>query len=167
MAIIIRKAVESDLHGIISVLNPYIQSTAITFDTEPYTVDTRANWFQQFSSRSRYQCFVAVNEETIVGYANSAPLRPKKAHETSVEVSIYLDRNSSVEGQGIATKLYQTLFKSLGQEDVHRAHAVITLPNERSIALHQRFGFKKVGVLSEAGRKFGEFHNVCWMEKSL
>ena len=45
--------------------------------------------------------------------------------------------------------------------------ACITLPNDASIALHTRFGFREVGRFSEAGFKFGEYRDVLWMEKAM
>ena len=43
----------------------------------------------------------------------------------------------------------------------------MTLPNEASICIHQRFGFKQIGVYEEVGRKFGTYHDVAWLEKRL
>ena len=38
------------------------------------------------------------------------------------------------------------------------------MPNAATAALHERFGFKVVGVFSENGRKFGKYWDVCWTE---
>ncbi len=163
MPYLIRPAELADLPAIVQILNPFIKETAITFDTEPYSVDTRRPWFSQFSTTGRHRCLVAEADGRIVGYANSGPLRPKRAYDTSVEVSIYKARDFNEKGLGSA--LYERLFSELAEEDVHRAHALITLPNEASVAIHQKFGFKEVGTLTEAGRKFGQYHSVYWMEK--
>jgi phosphinothricin acetyltransferase len=63
--------------------------------------------------------------------------------------------------------LYERLFAALEGEDVHRAYAGVTLPNEASVRLHRRFGFEQVGVYREVGRKFGVYHDVAWFEKRL
>lgn len=165
MTIEIRHIEPQDLTSIVPILNHYIESTAITFDTEPYCTETRRPWLDQFQTSGRYQCLVAISEGEIVGYANSAAFRPKKAYDTSVEVSIYL--KDGVAGKGVGTRLYSKLFDQLANEDIHRAHALITLPNEKSINLHSKFGFSEVGILSEAGRKFGQFYSVYLMEKRL
>lgn len=163
---IIRHANEDDLSQIIAMLNPFIEKTAITFDTLPYTPDTRLPWFTQFDTSGRHQCLVAVDQnDRIIGYANSAPLRPKAAYNTSVEVSVY--RLSADKFRGVGSELYAALFERLRHEDVHRAHALITLPNAASIALHKKFDFYEVGTLHEAGRKFNQYHDVYWMEKRL
>ena len=41
------------------------------------------------------------------------------------------------------------------------------LPNPGSIALHERFGFKRVAHFTEQGRKFGKYWDVAWFEKPL
>lgn len=161
----IRLMQESDIAAVVNILNPFIKQTAVTFDTETYTVAGRKPWFKQFDEVGRYQCLVAEQNGVVVAYANSGPLRPKAAYDTSIEVSIYKAANCTT--QGLGTLLYQSLFDRLAQEDIHRAHALITLPNDASVALHSKMGFYKAGLLSEAGRKFDQYHDVLWMEKKL
>ena len=100
-----------------------------------------------------------------MGFASAAPLRPKQAYETSVECSIYLHQDIS--GRGFGSRLYQTLFTALETQDVHRCYGIITLPNDASVALHRSFGFVQVSHLSEVGRKFDQYWDTLWMEKSL
>lgn len=163
--LIIRPISSKDYESIVNILNPFIEKTAVTFDTTPYTVETRQPWFKQFNELGRHQCLVAEFEGRVVGYANSSALRPKAAYDTSVEVSVY--RCPSYNEPGLGSLLYYSLFERLSNEDVHRAHCLITLPNDASVALHKKVGFYDVGVLNEAGRKFGTFHSVLWMEKRL
>jgi phosphinothricin acetyltransferase len=63
--------------------------------------------------------------------------------------------------------LYQQLFAELRGEDVHRAYAVIALPNPASVALHRRFGFHDAGTMHEVGRKLGQWWDVLTMERCL
>jgi phosphinothricin acetyltransferase len=161
----IRRAHNADLASIVAILNPYIMNTTITFDTEPYTAETRQPWFNMFSEQGRHQCLVAEYDQKIIGYANSGIFKPKRAYDTSVEVSVY--RAPDVNIRGVGKALYNALFSSLNDTDIHRAYAYITLPNEASIALHRKFGFTEAGLLSDAGRKFGQYHSVMLMEKVL
>ena len=55
----------------------------------------------------------------------------------------------------------------LAAEAVHRAYAGIALPNDASVALHERFGFRRIGVLDEIGRKFGRYWDVAWYTRPL
>ena len=44
---------------------------------------------------------------------------------------------------------------------------VLTTGNPASVALHERFGFKSLGVMSDVGRKFDRYWDVEWFEKPL
>lgn len=161
----IRPGREHDLPGIVEIINHYVRHTAITFDLEPFTVETRRPWFDQFAATGRYRLWVATEGDRLSGYAASMPFRAKAAYETSVETSVYL--HPDARGRSLGAHLYSALFASLVGEDLHRALAGVTLPNPASIALHRRFGFRSTGVLHEVGRKQGRYWDVEWFEKSL
>lgn len=99
------------------------------------------------------------------GYATSSAFRPKAAYAPSVEVTAYCAPHAV--GRGIGTLLYTALFEALADEDVHRAYAGITQPNEASTRLHTRFGFRHIGTYTEVGRKFGRYWDVAWYQKDL
>ncbi|MFE1171518.1 GNAT family N-acetyltransferase [Streptomyces sp. NPDC058773] len=101
----------------------------------------------------------------LLGYATSSAFRPKAAYAPSVEVTVYCAPHAA--GRGIGTLLYTALFEALATEDVHRAYAGITQPNEASRRLHARFGFRHIGTYTEVGRKFGRYWDVAWYQKDL
>jgi phosphinothricin acetyltransferase len=70
-------------------------------------------------------------------------------------------------GRGCGTALYRALFASLEDEDVETIVAGVSLPNPTSIALHERFGFRRVGVFHAVGRKFENYWDVAWFERPL
>ena len=70
-------------------------------------------------------------------------------------------------GRGIGTLLYRSLFELIAGEDVRQIVAGVTLPNPASIALHERLGFRPVGVFSSVGRKFDRYWDVAWFERPL
>ena len=147
------------------IYNQYVAETHYTFDVEPMSTDARREWFTHYGASGRYRVMVAVLEGRVIGYASSSRFRPKPAYETSIETSIYLASESV--GRGTGTRLYERLFKLLEGEDVHRAYAGIALPNPASIAIHERFGFKRVAHFTEQGRKFSRYWDVAWYEKPL
>ncbi|MEM9908765.1 MAG: N-acetyltransferase family protein [Cyanobacteria bacterium P01_D01_bin.44] len=163
---IIRPAVPDDVVPLTELYNDYILKTTITFDVTPYTVERRREtWFNHYKATGRHRLFVAEFNSNLIGYATSSQFRTKAAYDTSVETSIYL--HPDAHGQGLGTRLYETLFTALKAEDVHRAYAGITLPNSKSIALHEKFGFQSVGRYREVGRKFDRYWDVEWYEKGL
>jgi phosphinothricin acetyltransferase len=161
----VRPATEQDLGAINDIYNRYVVETHFTFDVEPMSMESRQEWFGHYDRTGRYRVVVGISEGAVIGYASSSRFRPKPGYETSVETSVYLAPDAV--GRGIGTRLYDELFKQLQREDLHRAYAGIALPNQASIALHERFGFKRVAHFTEQGRKFDRYWDVGWYEKPL
>jgi phosphinothricin acetyltransferase len=155
----IRPAQAGDAAALAGIYNHYVRETAITFDTEEKTVVDRAAWLSHFQSAGRYQCFVIEDVGQVIGWASSHRFRDRAAYDTTVETSIYLA--PAHHGRGFGRKLYAALFEALAGEDVHRAYAGITQPNSASNRLHETFGFERVGLLPQVGRKFGRFWDVA------
>lgn len=162
-AISIRVATGADLARMTEIYNYYVINTPVTFDIEPYTVERRAAWFDQFRATGRYRLLVAEENGSILGYVGTTRFRPKAAYDTTVETTIYCTPEAV--GKGIGTKLYRALFAAVRGEDIRMFVAGYTLPNPASAALHERFGFKRVGVFTENGRKFGRYWDVAWNER--
>ncbi len=163
--ITVRPAEEPDLGQLNNIYNRYVLETHFTFDIEPMTLEARREWFTRYDTTGRHRLVVAVSDASVIGYACSSRWRPKPAYDTSVETSVYITPDAV--GRGVGIRLYDELFKSLRGEDVHRALAGIALPNQASIALHERFGFKRVAHFTEQGRKFDRYWDVGWYEKPL
>lgn len=166
MAARIRVAEASDLNRLVEIYNYYVTETHCTFDTEPFAVGARTQWFTQFAETGPYRLFVTEIDEEVVGYASSLPFKPKPAYNTSVETTIYMDPNHT--GQGLGHGLYGQLLEALRQEEsLHRAYGGIAQPNPASVALHEQLGFSQVATYNEVGYKFGKYWDVHWYEKDL
>lgn len=161
----IRPASRADLPRLAEIYNYYIINTAITFDLEPYSAETRAPWFEEHTEGARHQMQVAVENGIVIGYACTGRFRDKAAYKPTVEASIYCAPEAT--GRGVGSMLYEALFELLAGEDVHRLVAGVTIPNDASIALHKRFGFREIGTFSEVGYKFGRWWDVTWLERPL
>ncbi|HKW60888.1 MAG TPA: GNAT family N-acetyltransferase [Candidatus Dormibacteraeota bacterium] len=161
----VRPATADDLEAINRIYNHYVVRSHVTFDEEPLSMDARREWFAHFSNRGPHRVFVGLEGERVTGFASSSRLRPKPGYITSVETTIYLAPEAV--GKGAGTRLYEALFSSLAGHDLHRAYAVIALPNPASIALHEKFGFKRAAHFTEQGRKFGRYWDVDWFERPL
>jgi phosphinothricin acetyltransferase len=161
----VRYAAASDLPAITDIYNHYVVNTSATFDVEPFSVEARREWFLHYAESGRHRLLVATQGADVVGYASSSRFRVKPAYDTSIEVTVYLHPEAT--GGGIGSLLYRRLFDELQAEDLHRAYAGIALPNDASVALHRKFGFVETGTMTEVGRKFGQWWDVLWMERSL
>ncbi|WP_425245442.1 N-acetyltransferase family protein [Streptomyces sp. NEAU-NA10] len=167
----VRPGVEGDLEALTDLYNHYVRETPITFDTAVFTPEERRPWLLSHPEDGPYRLMVATegdlrgNSQEILGYATSSPYRPKAAYSTSVEVTVYVAPHAG--RRGVGTLLYKALFAALADEDLHRAYAGIAQPNEASVRLHERFGFRHIGTYGEVGRKFGRYWDVAWYEKEL
>jgi phosphinothricin acetyltransferase len=159
-----RPATIDDLPALVAIYNYYVEHSHCTFDLVPFSARSRRTWWDGFDSQRR-QCWIAEEHDQILGYACSAGLKNKAAYDTSVEVSVYVDVAHC--GSGIGAALYRSLLSALKYQDLHRAYALIALPNDASLALHARFGFQKVAHLHEVGRKFQRYWDVVWLERNL
>ncbi len=162
--LMIRSGVLEDLPRLTEIYNYYVRESAVTFDVEAFSVERRREeWFGLFSESGRYRLVVAECGGEVMGYACTVPFHKKPAYATSVETSVYLAPEAT--GKGIGAKLYAELFERLRGAGVHRYYAGVTQPNPASMALHKKFGFRKVGALRECGFKFGKFRDVVRLEK--
>lgn len=161
----VRPAREEDLEAINEIYNHYVQESHVTFDLEPPSPEARREWFEHYAEKGPHRMFVAVDDGQVIGFATSSEFKSRPGYATSVETSVYVAPEHV--GKGTGARLYEKVFDALKGQDLHRAYAGIALPNPASIALHERFGFKRVALFTEPGRKFGRFWDVAWYEKPL
>lgn len=168
--VIIRTGRTDDVVALTEIYNHYVRKARVTFDTVPFTAEERrADWFAQFDAGcGPFRLLVAEDQIAggrVIGYAASTRFRPKPAYRTSVETSVYLAPDCVGKGYGLV--LYRALAELLDSiPEVHRAYGGVALPNDASRRLHERLGYRLVGVFQEVGYKFGRFHDVAWYERA-
>ncbi|MGF1873721.1 N-acetyltransferase family protein [Photobacterium frigidiphilum] len=161
----IRAGKLSDVADITDIFNFYIEHTNARFEESPFSLENRQQWFSQFSSETKYQLFVATENEVLLGFACSQRYRAMSSFEGTAEVTVYLAQ--AAKGRGLGSKLYSQLFSSICSYGIHRVLSGIALPNEASVALHKHFDFREVGVFNEYAKKNGQYISSMWLEKSL
>jgi phosphinothricin acetyltransferase len=70
-------------------------------------------------------------------------------------------------GRGVGAALYTRLLDDLRARGFHSAIGGVTLPNPASVRLHERLGFQPVGVVRQAGHKFGQWLDVGFWQLLL
>jgi L-amino acid N-acyltransferase YncA len=155
-AISIRPATLDDAAAICAIYNPYIANTTISFEEHAVAPPDMAQRIADVGAAG-LPWLVAEQDGRLVGYAYATRWRVRPAYRTSVESSVYLAGDMG--GCGLGTMLYRALLDVLRGLDVHMVIGGIAQPNEASVALHEKLGFRKVAHFSEVGRKFG-----CWVD---
>ena len=159
----VRPATEADLDAITAIYDQYIVDSPVSFDLEPWSRERRLAWWADHQGHPRLVVLVAEHRGRVVGTAYSSWYRPKAGYERSLETSIVLDGGHL--GRGVGTALYGALLDRLAAAGTHRAYAVVTIPNDASVALHHKLGFRDVGVEDECGWKLGRYWSTLTLEK--
>lgn len=157
----IRRAVPADASAIAAIYAHYVRETAITFAA----VAPAAEDYAVRMADDRFPFLVAEEAGRVTGFVYAAPFRQKEAYRWDVELTIYLA--PGFEGRGAGAALMAECLRILAAQGYLNAYSCITLPNERSVGLHRRFGFRELGVFPKTGHKLGEWHDVIWMGKAL
>jgi L-amino acid N-acyltransferase YncA len=161
---VIRPATAQDAEGIAGIYNHYIANTVITFEEQIVTPEQMAARIETVGSSS-LPWMVAKRGGQLLGYAYAAPWKARSAYRFSVETTVYLDPEAL--GQGVGSRLYETLFADLGKRGVRAAIGGIALPNPASVALHEKLGMKKVAHFERVGFKFDQWIDVGYWQINL
>ncbi len=159
----IRPAVEADLAGILDIYNDAILNTTATFDIAPQTLEEKRRWLDE--TQHPYVVIVAVHDDLVAGWACLRPFRAKAAYRFTTENSVYV-RNDLL-GRSIGALLMRSLLELAAANGFHTVIAGVAGDNPASVRLHERLGFKLVGVEREVGFKFDRWIDVTWMQKML
>ena len=156
----IRPARADDFASITAITNHYITTSAIHFAYQPVSEDElRAMWERY----ERHPWLVIEDDNGVLCYAKSGVWRERAAYNWTCEVGLYIA--AFARGRGLGRALYEALLAECERRGFRSAVAGITLPNDASIALHERCGFSRVGTFVDAGYKHGAWHAVEFWQK--
>ena len=159
----IRLANRGDAEAVAAIYNHEATRERTTFDLRPRSVAEQQEWLAERSGA--HSVIVAVIDGVVAGYAALSPYRPRPAYNTSVEVSVFVRRDSL--RLGIGRALLERLVDLAAEHGFHAMIARIAGENEASVALHAACGFELVGVEREVGRKFGRWLDCTVMQRLL
>lgn len=160
----VRSATGADAESLARIYNHYVLETIVTFEEQAVPAAEMHARLQEVQEAA-LPWLVAEQSGQVVGYAYATKWKGRCAYRFSTEVTVYLDQGRS--GRGIGSVLYRHLLTILQSRGMHVAIGGIALPNEASVALHQKFGFEKVAQFREVGFKFGKRIDVGYWQKIL
>jgi phosphinothricin acetyltransferase len=160
----LRTATAADSDAIAAIYNHYVAHTVVTFEEEPVSAnEMRRRMDDVFASSLPW--LVAESDGRIGGYAYATKWKARSAYRFSVEITVYLA--DGLGKQGLGSRLYEELFRRLKGQGIHAVIGGIALPNFASVALHEKFGMRKVAHFEQVGFKFGKWVDVAYWEKIL
>jgi phosphinothricin acetyltransferase len=163
--LVVRPATAADAEPLRAIRNHWIAGSHASFDEQPLAPDTVRGWMAGFAATGPHRLLVAERAGEVAGFASSQPYRAHPAFRHTVETSVYVAAGAV--GGGIGSRLYDALFAAIADQGVHRAVVGIALPNEASVRLHRRHGFREVGTFDEYAIKNGRFVSSVWMQRAF
>ena len=108
--------------------------------------------------------YKAVNEASeTVGWAALSPVSSRCVYEGVAEVSVYVAE--AAWGQGVGSALMDHLINASEDAGIWTLEAGIFPENKSSIRLHEKFGFRNVGVREKLGQMNGSWRDVVLLER--
>ena len=160
--ITIQAATHADASALAEIYNPYILETTITFEEEAIAPSEMAYRIIE-TSKMGLPFLIARAGDASVGFAYASKWKGRCAYRHSTETTVYVCRDHW--RRGIGNALYVKLLGLLQASGYHAAIGGIALPNESSIALHERLGFTKVAQFREVGYKFNKWIDVGYWQR--
>lgn len=139
--------------------------TPATFDLEGHGIEWWRRALASVDPAKGNELLVALDGETVVGWAKSGGFRDKAAYDSTRETTAYV--HADHRGEGIGDALYTELLRRLDASGLRLAAGGVTQPNEASNALHRKHGFTEVGTFHGVGEKLGRAWDVLWFERPL
>ena len=159
----VRLATLDDAEAVRAIYNREVTGSTVTFDLVPRSLDDQRAWLAAHAGA--HPAVVAVSGDAVVGFGSLSPYRDRPAYSTTVEDSVYVDRE--LRGQGVGRLLLAELVRLAGLHGFHSVMGRIVGGHDASIAIHRACGFELVGVEREVGRKFGRWLDVVVMQRLL
>ena len=161
MAVLIRLAEPADAAAIAAIYRPYVEGSRISFEE---VAPDAAEMARRMASPV-HPWLVAEEDGRIVGYASTSPMRDRPAYRWSVETGLYVEQR--LHGRGIGRQLLEAHLKQLQRQGFVTAIAGIALPNDASVALHEKLGFSLSGIERGVGFKLGQWVDVGRWQRDL
>ncbi|HCY40384.1 MAG TPA: N-acetyltransferase [Prolixibacteraceae bacterium] len=163
MTPIIRLAERTDVPGILEIYAPFILETSVTF--EETIPDEESFWERIQGIMTELPFLVCEIDGKIAGYAYASVYRSRASYRWTKEVSVYI--HPDFHRKKIAHALYTSLNEMVRYQGIADLLAIITMPNEPSVAFHEQFGYRKCAEFSKVGYKMDQWQNVGWFELFL
>lgn len=159
----IRPVKLSDAGRLADIYNYYIEHSTATFEEAKISAIEMSKRIEKIIKNYPFLIITTDTTNEIVGYAYANQWRDRSAYRYTAETTVYLHHDFS--GQGIGTSLYKELLAELDKMKIHSAIGGITLPNDGSVALHEKMGYTKTAHFHEVGLKFGQWLDVGYWER--
>ncbi|PYC75120.1 N-acetyltransferase [Micromonospora arborensis] len=156
--ITVRPMVAADADRVLAIYQAGLDAGNASFEI------TAPTWSAFDTARLSAHRFVAVDRDGgVLGWIAVSPTSTRAVYAGVVEHSVYVD--PAAQGRGIARLLLDALIASTEAAGIWTIQSGIFPENAASLTLHQRAGFRVVGVRERVGRHHGRWRDVVLLER--
>jgi L-amino acid N-acyltransferase len=160
----ISAAERAQLPGIREIYNEVIRNSTAVFSDLEVTLENREAWLDA-KRIAGFPVLAAVDPSGVVGFGSFGEFRTWPGYRYSVEHSVHV--RADYRGRGVGSALVQALLQEAARMQKHVMIGGIDAQNVKSIALHEKLGFKTVGELKEVAFKFGRWLDLKFMQRLI
>ncbi len=153
----IRPMAPADWPAVRAVYLEGIATGNATFETEA------PQWERWDAAHSAVCRLVAEATDTILGFAALSPVSARKVYAGVAEVSVYV--SAQARGAGIGNALLRELVRASEAAGFWTLQAGIFPENHASLRLHEKCGFRILGVRQRVGCLAGRWRDVILLER--
>jgi phosphinothricin acetyltransferase len=146
--------------AILAILNDAIVNSTALYDYQPRNAGHMRTWFDTKLQGGYPVIGIEDAADELLGFSSYGAFRAYPAYKYTMEHSVYV--RADQRGQGLGLQLMEAIIDEAREHDVHALVGAIDAANAGSIALHERLGFKSVGLMPQVGFKFGR-----WLDLAL
>jgi L-amino acid N-acyltransferase YncA/glycerol uptake facilitator-like aquaporin len=158
-----RLATPADAEAIAAIYNEGIADRIATFETEPRTAAQIVTLLTE--KGDRFPTVVVEGDGHVVAWASAGPYRSRPAYAGVAEHSVYVAR--AARGTGAGRAALEALCRAYSERAFWKIVSRIFPENTASLALHERCGFRVVGVYRRHGKLGGQWRDCVIVERLL
>lgn len=164
-AITVRQSRDADVPTFQAIYAHHVLHGTASFETDPPALPEMHR--RRAAVLDKGFPYLAVEYDGVLaGYAYASTYRPRVAYGDTVENSIYL--HPDMIGRGIGRPLLLALIAACEQRDLRQMIGIVgDSAHLASIRLHERCGFRLVGVLRDVGWKHGRWLDTAVLQRAL
>lgn len=135
-----------------------ISTGSATFETEP-----TPDWETWNHSHLEFGRLVALLKGEVAGWAALSAISNRCVYAGVAETSVYT--GADFRGRGVGSALLESVIEESERNGIWTLEARIFPENEASLRLHEKLGFRTVGVREKLGRLGGRWKDVLLLER--
>ncbi|WP_298143750.1 GNAT family N-acetyltransferase [Flavobacterium sp.] len=160
----IRPVRTSDVPEVVAIVNYEIENSTSIYEEQTRSVEAQQELISSITDAG-FPFLVAEIDNRVAGFACYGTFRKKYGYRNTVEHSVYV--SNDFRGKQVGSSLLQALIDYAKKQQLHVLVACIDTQNPKSIAFHEKFGFKQTAILPRIAEKKGKILDLAILQLDL